>query len=304
MRILATGARGFIGSALFPRLAAADHQMLQLSRSAPPTRDPSEGNVILWNPAVGLIPSLPEGIEAVVHLAGENIAAGRWTAAKKNRIRESRVAGVSILHRALARLSRPPRVEIIASAVGYYGNRGDEILTESSPPGQGFLANVCREVEGEAVRSAPAGVRQIFLRFGIVLSGHAGALPLMARPFRIGLGGKLGTGKQFTSWIHLEDALRTIERGLYSEELHGPVLVASPNPVRNAEFASALGAALRRPSGLPAPEWALKLALGEMADELLLASQRAEPEMLKKAGFEFRYQELEGALRSIFSDTK
>lgn len=303
MRILLTGARGFIGSALVPRLTAAGHQVLQVSRSAHPSRDPSEGGAILWNPAVGFAPSLPENIDAVVHLAGESIGSGRWTAAKKARIRESRAAGVSVLHRALARLSRPPRVEIIASAVGYYGDRGDEVLTEASPPGQGFLASVCREVEEEAVRSSPVGARLMFLRFGIVLSGHAGALPLMARPFRIGLGGKLGHGKQFVSWIHIEDALRVIENGLYSEELCGPVLVASPHPARNADFATALGAALRRPSWFPAPEWALKLVLGEMADEMLLASQRVEPDVLKKAGFKFQYEELESALRSIFSDS-
>lgn len=295
MRVLVTGARGFIGSALIPRLQAAGHQTLILTRS-----DASLGaDYITWNPETGLVPSLPGAIDAVVHLAGENVGAGRWSEKRKARIRDSRVKGIRVLGQALARLGKPPQTALVASAVGYYGDRGDEILTESSPPGSGFLAGVCREVEQETAASIPCETRTVILRFGMVLSGQAGALPMMARPFRMGLGGALGSGRQFMAWIALDDAIGVIEKCLDAKAISGPVIAAAPNPARNRDFAWALGKALRRPVWAPVPSFALRLMVGEMADELLLSSQRPEPAVLKWVGYDFRFPELEGALQSI-----
>lgn len=296
MQILVTGASGFIGSALVSRLNTAGHQVLRLTRSTSQL-GPDQ---ISWNPQAGIAPLLPDStINAVVHLAGENIGSGRWSREKKNRIRESRVNGIRLLIQTFARLRQPPRALLMASAVGYYGNQDDEILTEISPPGRGFLAEVCRDMEREADAAAQHGIRTVILRFGVVLSARGGALPLMTRPFRMGLGGVLGSGRQFMSWIVLEDALGVIEKCLNSESVNGPVIAASPSPVRNREFAKMVGRTLHRPVWAPAPSFALRLVLGEMADEMLLSSQRAEPAVLKSLGYVFSFPELEGALRNL-----
>ncbi|MGH9402758.1 MAG: TIGR01777 family oxidoreductase [Terriglobia bacterium] len=294
MQILVTGAGGLIGSEVVSRLTANGHQVLRLSRS------PSSPDQISWDPEAGRAPSLPDGaLDAVIHLAGENISSRRWDEKKKAHIRDSRVKGVRLLCQSLIQLKKLPRTLLIASAVGYYGNRGDEILTEQSPPGSGFLAGVCRDLEAEADAATQKGIRTVILRFGVVLSAWSGALPVMARPFRMGLGGVLGGGRQFMSWIALEDAVGVIETCLRAESLSGPVIAASPNPARNREFAKTLGRTLRRPVWAPVPSFALRLALGEMAEELLLSSQRADPVILKSTGYLFRFPELEGALRNL-----
>lgn len=296
MRILVTGARGFIGSALLPRLRAAGHEPLILTRSG----ENQSADHITWNPETGLVPTLPGGaIDAVIHLAGENVGAGRWDQQKKARIRESRVKGVQILGQTIARLPQPPQTALVASAVGYYGDRGDEILTETSPPGRGFLAEVCQDVEREAAAAFPRETRTVILRFGVVLNGQSGALPLMARPFRMGLGGVLGSGRQFMPWIALDDAIGVIEKCLNAKEVVGPVIAASPNPARNRDFARSLGRALRRPVWATVPSFVLRLMAGEMADEMLLSSQRTEPAVLKSIEYDFRFPELESALQSM-----
>ena len=234
----------------------------------------------------------------LIHLAGDAIAAGRWTADKKARIRDSRVGGTRLLAMALAGLEPRPSVVISASAVGYYGNRGDEVLTEDSARGGGFLAEVCGEWEAAADPARAAGIRVVNLRIGMVLSRVGGALPAMLGPFKLGLGGRLGGGRQFVSWITLGDLVRLILHAIEDERLVGPCNATAPNPVRNAEFTGALARVIRRPAILPAPGWGLRLLLGEMADELLLASVRAVPERAQMTGFAFDESDLVVALRT------
>lgn len=296
MQFLVSGASGMIGSAVVSRFTASGHRVLRLTRSLAPAGSGS----INWNPESGQAPALPDGeIDAVIHLAGENIGSGRWNKLKKERIRNSRIAGARMLLQSLACLRNPPKVLLAASAVGYYGDRGDEILREDSSPGTGFLAGVCRELEAEVGLAGERGIRAVSLRFGVVLSRIGGALPMMLRPFRIGLGGALGSGRQFMSWIVLEDAVRVIEHCLAAESLLGAVNASSPQPVRNHDFAKVLGRVLRRPALLAVPSFALRLAVGEMADEALLASQRVEPARLQSSNFAFRCPDLEGALRNL-----
>jgi len=280
MNIRISGAGGLIGSALVPALRAGGHTVQPLSR----------GQVGDFGPA-----------DAVVHLGGENIAAGRWTAAKKARIHDSRVEGTRRLCEALAGLERPPAVLICASAVGYYGDRGDERLDESSAPGGDYLAGVCREWEAAAEPAVRRGIRVVYLRFGLVLSGGGGALPALAKPFRWGAGGVIGGGRQWWSWIALEDAVRAAHHALVTAELSGPVNAVSPQPATNREFTRILGRVLHRPTFFLLPAFAARLALGEMADALLLSSQRVEPRRLTATGFAFRQPELESALRSALS---
>lgn len=280
MRIAVTGSSGFIGSALVPALEAAGHSVIRAAR-----------------PGVGW--SLPPGIEAVVHLAGENIAAGRWTPAQKARIRDSRVHGTHLVSETLARMPAPPRVLVCASAVGVYGHRGDEVLTEESRPGTGFLAEVGQAWEQAAEPARHAGIRVVSLRFGMVLSPRGGALAKMLPPFRLGLGGPIGSGRQYWSWVTLEDVVEVIRYALATEALRGPVNTVAPQSVTNREFARALGRALRRPAIIPMPAFAARLLLGEMADELLLASTRVQPARLQAAGYRFRDPELEPALRRL-----
>ncbi|MBV9079899.1 MAG: TIGR01777 family oxidoreductase [Elusimicrobia bacterium] len=290
MKILISGATGLIGRPLSERLAI-DHEILRL------TRHPRGDGDVGWDPASGVVnPTRLDGVDAVVHLAGESIASGRWTESKKRRIRDSRVRGTELLVDALLRLKAPPRVFVGASAIGFYGNRGDEPLDESSPPGHGFLPEVCQAWEAAARPLESKETRITHLRFGVVLSADGGALPQMARPFRFGVGGRLGDGRQRMSWIHLDDAVGALAY-LLSTDLRGPVNGTAPTAPTNAEFTATLAKVLHRPAMFPLPRPAARLALGEMAEALLFASARVVPKRLLDAGFKFRWPTLEDALR-------
>ncbi|MEW6753348.1 MAG: TIGR01777 family oxidoreductase, partial [Candidatus Latescibacterota bacterium] len=294
MRILVSGSSGLIGTALCQRLLALGHQVLRLVRR-PPALDTGE---VYWNPAAPSIDAAGlEGLDAVVHLAGESIAGGRWTARRQRRIRDSRVHGTRLLCEQLAGLDRRPAVLVCASAMGYYGDRGDRVLDEGSGPGNTFLAGVVQEWEASTATAARAGIRVALPRFGMVLDSRAGALARMLSPFRLGLGGRIGGGQQYWSWVALEDAVEILCFALAGEALDGAFNAASPNPATCAEFALTLGGVLGRPTFLPLPGWAARLALGRMADELLLASVRMAPRRLLELGYPFRYPDLEGALR-------
>ena len=296
MKILVTGASGLVGSALVPRLTKGGHCVQRLVR--PP--DASGPDEILWDPAAERIDTGSlEGIDAVVHLAGENIAGGRWTDARKGRIRTSRVSGTRLLTRAVAGLERPPSVFVCASAIGIYGDRGEELLTEDSAPGTGFLAEVCREWEAACAPAREAGIRVVNLRFGAVLSAAGGALKKMLLPFKLGLGGRLGSGRQSMSWVSIDDAVGAVDHSLHANALDGSVNVVAPKPVTNREFTRTLGRVLRRWTILPVPGFALRLLFGEMAQELLLAGARVEPRRLLEGGYVFLQPDLESALRHL-----
>ena len=261
----------------------------------------TDGDEIGWDPDAGRIdaPAL-EGVDAVVHLAGEGIGEKRWTDEQKQRIRDSRVRGTSVLAAAVASRERKPGVFISASAIGYYGNRGDEVLTETSAAGDDFLAGVCRAWESETQPAADAGVRTVKLRTGIVLAKHGGVLQRMLLPFRLGLGGKQGSGEQWMSWVALDDEIGVIRAAIEDTRLRGPCNVTAPNPVTNKEFAATLARVLHRPSVLPTPMLPLKLRYGsELVETLLLVSQRVVPAALEASGFQFRYPVLEPALDAI-----
>jgi uncharacterized protein (TIGR01777 family) len=293
MRVLITGSTGLLGSALVSSLIQDGHEVVRLARAGHPQLE----NVIRWDPEAGALDSAPlEGMDAVVHLAGENIAAGRWTAERKRRILESRVQGTTLLADSLTRLTRPPRCLISASAVGFYGDRGQEILREDSPAGRGFLPEVCTGWEHAAQHVTARGMRLVTLRIGIVLSSRGGALARMLLPFRLGLGGRIGSGRQYMSWIDLDDLIRVIRHGIATDSLSGPVNAVAPNPVTNREFTRALGRALARPAFLFMPAFAARIALGQMAEELLLASTRVLPAALLGSEFSFRFLHLEAAL--------
>ncbi len=276
-------------------LAARGHRIVRLVRRAG-ARVPDE---VAWDPAAGRIdaPAL-EGVEVAIHLAGENIGARRWTAARKARIRESRVGGTRLLAEALARLRRTPRVLICASATGYYGPRGEEILIEESAPGTGFLAEVCRDWEAAAAPARDAGIRVAHLRSGLVLSRSGGALASLLPIFRAGLGGRLGNGRQFMPWMTLDDEVEAIIHVLNEDAVRGPVNFVSPHPVTNREFTATLGRVLRRPALVPVPAPVLWIALGEVAGELL-GSQRVHPARLLATGYAFRHPDLEAGLRAL-----
>jgi uncharacterized protein (TIGR01777 family) len=293
MKVLISGSSGLIGAALLPALQAGGYEVTCLVRSAAP------GNArIGWDPARPLAPQSVSGFDAVVHLAGESIV-GRWTEAKKRRIRESRVQGTRNLAEALAAAPRRPQLFISASAIGYYGDRGEEQLSEASSSGTGFLAEVCREWEGAAEAAAGAGIRTVQMRFGVVLSRSGGALQKMLPPFRTGIGGNIGNGRQWMSWIDIGDLVGAIPHVIKTDTLRGPVNVVAPNPVRNAEFTKTLASVLSRPAVLPMPAFAARLVFGQMGDELLLASERVEPAKLIAGGYVFQKPALRAALEGI-----
>ena len=292
MKILVAGSSGLIGTALCSRLEREGHEVVRLVR-----RQPAHGE-LRWDPEAGALEQEGlEGIEAAVHLGGRNIVAGRWTATFKAQLRQSRVQTTQLLATRLAGLAAPPRVLVCASAVGIYGNRRDEELDEASDTGEGFLAELGRAWDGASAVAAEAGIRVVQARLGIVLSRRGGALAKMLLPFRLGVGGKIGDGRQYVSWISLEDAVAALIYAVENDALRGPVNLTAPQPVTNAELTRTLGRVLRRPTLLPLPAFAAKLLLGELAEEGLLASQRVRPTRLLEAGFEFAYPELEGALR-------
>jgi uncharacterized protein len=292
-RVLVSGASGPIGEALLPSLKASGYTITRLVRN----QASAEGQVF-WNPAQPLSPQSVSGFDAVIHLAGETIV-GRWTKAKKARIRDSRVLGTRHLAEALAKAPKPPRILISASAIGYYGDRGEEILHEDSSSGIGFLPEVCREWEAASQPAADAGIRTAKMRFGVALSPTGGALQKMLPPFRMGLGGKIGNGRQWWSWIDVKDLVGAIHHVLKSDLLHGAVNVVAPKPARNEEFSKILATVLSRPSIFPMPAFAARLALGQMADELLLASQHVEPAKLIATGYSFQSPDLKPALEAI-----
>ena len=293
LRVLVSGARGLIGSALLPRLRARGHETSILTRRA---TGPGE---VGWDPAGGRLEARAiEGVDAVVHLAGEPIAA-RWTPVRKALIRESRVAGTRLLAQRLAELERPPRVLVSVSATGFYGDRGDEVLDEASPPGVGFLPAVCRAWEEAAAPAAACGIRVVHPRLGLVLTTRGGALARLLPQFRLGLGGPLGDGRAWWSWVVLDDMIAVLERALVDEGLSGPVNVVAPGAVTNGTFTRALGRVLGRPALLPVPAFALRALFGEMADGALLASARVTPGRLQDAGHAFLFPGLEDALRHL-----
>jgi uncharacterized protein (TIGR01777 family) len=293
MNVLISGATGLIGSALAQELKDGGHSITRLTRS------PKGENDVRWDPGAGTIDGSLAGTEAVVHLAGESIAEGRWTASKKERIMESRKKGTRLLAEAIAGLPTPPRVMVSASAVGYYGDRGNELLREDSGPGSDFLAEVCKAWEAVADPAREAGIRVVHPRFGIVLSPKGGALGTTLPIFKLGGGGRIGSGRQWWSWVALDDVVGAILHALEDDSVEGPVNVGSPNPLTNAEYTKVLGRVLNRPTVFAVPAPAIRIAIGGMADALLLASQRVEPVKLKETVYHFRYPELEGALRHL-----
>lgn len=296
MQILVSGATGLVGRALSRRLEADGHVVRRMVRNA----SPHSSEAVYWDPAKGILsPDDLEGLDAVVHLAGEPIASGRWTEERKARIRDSRVLGTRLLCERLAACKQPPSTLIAASAMGYYGSRGDEVLTEDSAAGSGFLAEVCQAWEASTESARTADIRVVNLRIGLVLSASGGAMAKMLPPFKCGLGGTLGGGKPWMSWIHLDDLVGAIVHGLTIPELSGPVNGVAPSPVTNKTFTKTLGKVLGRPTILPAPTPVLRTLLGEMADEMLLASMRIKPDRLITSGYTFQFPELEGALRNL-----
>lgn len=297
MKILISGSHGLVGNALIKSLEAQNHEVFQLVRRLPDSESEIEWNPDRYSIAIARL----DGFDAVIHLAGESIAEGRWTEEKKRRIRDSRVKGTKLLSDALANLTSPPKTLICASAIGYYGDRGEEVLTEQSPPGKDFLSEVCVEWEQATQLASEKGIRVVNARFGIILSEDGGALAKMLTPFRLGIGGRIGSGNQWMSWIALDDVIGGIEYALTNESLRGPVNFVAPTPVRNMEFTKVLGKVLSRPTIFPVPEFGVRLAFGEMGDALLLSSQRVEPQRLKTAGYPFKYEVLGPALRHVIA---
>ena len=295
MKILITGASGLIGKALQTSFGSPGHEMLLASR-----KDPQNANEIKWDVENGFAaPEKLEGVDAVIHLAGENVSGGlRWTDEKKQAIRDSRVLGTRSVVRAMAAMKRKPSVFLATSAIGFYGDRADEIVTESSAAGDTFLAEVSKAWENEARRAEDAGVRTVLLRIGIVLSKDGGALAAMLTPFKFGVGGVVGSGKQWMSWISLDDVVRIFNFALEKQDLRGAVNVVSPEPVTNEVFTKTLGDVLYRPTMLPLPAFAINMIFGEMGDALLLASTRVEPKRLIDAGFVFEYKNLKKAIEN------
>lgn len=301
LKIIVTGATGLVGSALVPALIAGGHTVTRLVRGSTRSAGANASGVsdAKWNPDEKTIDAAAlEAHDAAVHLAGESIM-GRWTDEKKRRIRDSRVKGTRLLAETLAQLERKPRVLVSASAIGFYGNRGDELLTEESAAGKDFLGEVCRAWEAATEPAEAAGMRVVHVRIGVVLSKDGGALAQMLPPFKMGVGGKVGGGGQYMSWIALDDLVKIIMRALTDETLRGPVNAVAPRAVTNAEFTKTLGRVLGRPTIFPVPEFAVRLLFGEMGETLLLSSTRVEPVRLRESGYEFAHTELEGALHHV-----
>ena len=294
MKVAITGSSGLIGSSLVSFLSKKGVTVSKILRENP------EDNKISWKPEGGDWDSaFAGGIDGIVHLAGENVASGRWTKAKKEKIRNSRIEGTKRLCEHILKLPTPPSVLVCASAIGYYGNRGVEFLNEGSSRGSGFLPDVCLGWEEAAESVSKAGIRVVNVRFGIVLSKDGGALAKMMTPFKIGMGGKIGSGTQYMSWVAMDDVTGAIYHTLITESLKGPVNVTAPNPVTNKEFTNTLGEVLKRPAVVPIPAFAAKLAFGEMANDLLLASTKVAPKRLSDSGYKFQYPELENALKHV-----
>lgn len=296
MKILISGSSGLVGSALIPYLTKNGHEVIKLVRQI----SHFGANEVPWDLKRGLInPIQLENLDAVIHLSGDNIASGRWTEEKKKRIRDSRLISTRVLCRALKGLKHPPKVLICASAVGYYGDRGDDLLTEESSKGTGFLSDLCAEWQAAAQQAVDKGIRVVFLRFGAVLSPTGGMLKKMITPFKWGLGGVIGSGQQYISWISIDDALAVVNEVLKKDTYRGSINTVSPNPVTNQEFTQTLGELLHRPTLMWMPALAARLVFGEMADDILLASTRAVPEVLQKAGFKFSNPDLKPTLKHL-----
>lgn len=296
MNVLVSGSTGLVGSAVVASLTAEGHRVTRLVRAevAPGTAS------VAWDPAAKRLPAPAlEGLDAVVHLAGENIAKGRWNAAKKAAIRDSRVQGTRVLCEVLAQLVEPPKVLVSASAIGYYGSRGDRVMREDSRPGTDFLAQVCRDWEAATQPAQQRGIRVVHLRTGVVLARQGGALHKMLTPFKLGVGGVMGSGKQYVSWVALDDVAGIVLHALTTDALDGPVNAVAPHPVTNDELTKTLGRVLKRPTKAWMPAPVVKVLFGEMGDALLLSSTRVEPARLQASGYIFQWPELEGALRHI-----
>lgn len=295
-RIAVTGASGLVGSRLVQRLEERGDSVYRLVRS-----EPASANEIHWNPTGGTIDRAAlEGMDAVVHLAGASIAGGLWTEKRKRLIRSSRVDGTALLSQALASLAQPPKVLVSTSAIGYYGDGGQQVLTEGSASGTDFLAEVCRAWEGAASPARKAGIRVVHPRFGLVLDGEGGMLPLMSLPFKMGVGGEIGSGDQYMSWIMLDDLVDILLESIDNESLSGPVNAVAPHPVTNAEFTRAMGRVLRRPTFMKVPAFAAKAVGGQLVEQLILVSQRVVPAELNETGFAFRYPTIDTALQAAF----
>jgi uncharacterized protein len=292
-RVLVTGVSGPIGAALLPSLEQSGAEVVRLVRGRV-----KSAVQISWNPLAPVAPESVSGFDFVIHLAGEGVV-GRWTAEKKRKIQESRVSGTQHLATGLSRAKARPSVFVCASAIGFYGDRGNELLTEDAQGGHGFLAEVGREWEAASQVAGKAGIRTVNLRIGLVLSTNGGALKKMLMPFRLGLGGRIGSGRQWWSWIHVDDIVGAIHHALRTESLSGAMNVVAPNPVTNREFTRVLAGVLGRPALFPVPEFVARLAFGGMADELLLSSQRVVPRKLQASGYSFRFEDLSKALEDL-----
>jgi uncharacterized protein (TIGR01777 family) len=300
MKILITGSSGLVGNALVPALVKAGHTVCRLVRPGTVAKnETNDGFQVAWNPATGELGGAAVGADAVVNLAGASIANGRWSAERKALLRSSRIDTTRALVTALAKMNARPRVLVSASATGVYGNRGDELLTEESQLGNEFLSDLAKDWEEEALKAEAIGVRVVLARFGIILARDGGALPKIVLPFRFFAGGKIGSGQQWMSWISLDDVIEILRLALENGQVRGPINVISPQPVQNAEFTKTLASALHRPALFPAPAFALRLALGEMADALLLSSQRVLPKKLESLGYRFLHSNLDLALAAI-----
>jgi uncharacterized protein (TIGR01777 family) len=302
MKILVTGSSGLVGTALVKALGRDGHMVCRLMRpESAANNEVKDGFNVAWNPTTGELGGAGVGPDGVVNLAGASIAGGRWTAERKAVLRASRIDTTRALVEALAKMNVRPSVLVSASAIGIYGNRGDELLTEESKAGADFLAELARDWEAEALKAEALGIRVVLARFGIILSREGGALAKILLPFKLGAGGRLGSGEQWMSWVTLEDVIGILRMAIEKATVRGAVNVVAPQPLKNTEFTKVLAKALHRPAFFPAPAFALRLALGEMADALLLSSQRVAPQRLEQAGFRFAHTDLTTALGAVLS---